>query len=435
MYAAIPAQRRLPYFPEDRLRSIRDARLRSAVLYAARTVPFYRDWFRKSGTDPRQIQTVEDLARMPIVEKEMVRLQPERFRSTSLLGNRAEPFLTTGTSGLPTRIYHDPRSLLANLAYGGRLRAAMRKFLDRTVGNREAWIGFPTGLTGDIWAFQRRWAILPVRYDRKFISILDPVDEVVNALNSYRPAVIFGFGAYLELLFKVIAERKLRLHTPRLIVYGSEAMTLEGRRFIEERFGIPVLSDYGAVESLKIGFLCEERNAFHLHEDLCSVRIVGDGNRELAEGESGEMLISNLVNRGTVLLNYRLGDTASLAPSECACGRRLPILASMDGRIGNTVFVPDGRFIHQAAIWMVIKRRPAILSYQLIQHELGRFELRLMMSDSATFDSLAQETARSVEGVLGAGTAVEPTFHVPLAPGTRGKFQPVVPLRRESAQL
>ncbi|MBA3558067.1 MAG: phenylacetate--CoA ligase family protein [Gemmatimonadaceae bacterium] len=435
MYAAIPAQRRLPYMSEEKLRSIRDERLRSTVMYAAETVPFYRKWFSEEGVDPRQIRTVADLARMPVVEKEMVRMYPDQFRSTSPLGNRAEPFMTTGTSGTPTQIYHDPRSLLANIAYGGRMRAAMSKFLGRAVGNREAWIGFPTGLTGNVWAFQRKWAMLPVRYDRQFISIMDSVDEVVGALNAYQPNVIFGFGAYLELLFRVIAERKLRVHRAQLIVYGSEAMTLEGRRFIEDRFGTPVLSDYGAVESLKIGFLCEERAAFHLHEDLCSVRIVGEGDRELPEGQSGEMLISNLVNRGTVLLNYRLGDMAAITSSDCACGRQLPILASLDGRIADTVFVPDGRFIHQAAVWMVIKRNPAILSYQLIQHELGRFELRLMTSDLATFESLASEIALSMEIVLGAGTTVEPTFHEPLAAGERGKFRPVVPLKRDSAFL
>lgn len=430
MYAAIPRQRRLPYLPEKQIREVRDARLRETVQYAALTVPFYRDWFRREGVSPQQIRTLADVARLPVVEKEMVRAQPELFRSTSPLGRRAEPFITSGSSGLRATIFHDPRSLLANLAYGERLRAAIAHFTGGAVGKREAWIGYRGSMTGDMWAFQRRWAIVPVRYDRLFLSILDPLEDLIRAVNSYRPNVIFGFGAYLEMLFKVVAERKLSLHLPQLIVYGSEAMTLEGRRFIEERFGVPVLSDYGAVESFKIGFLCEARTTFHLHEDLCAVRIVDERDRELPEGESGAMLISNLVNRGTVLLNYRLGDVAGISSSDCPCGRRLPLLSTFGGRANDDLFVPDGRFIHFTAIWMVLKTCPDVLSHQLVQHETGRFELRLVTVDRATFDSVAAETARRVEGVLGKGTSVEPTFHERILPGIGGKFRPVVALPR-----
>ena len=430
MYAAIPAQRRLPYFTEEAISAIRDARLRETVLYAADTVPFYRDWFRTEGIDPREIRTLADLARLPVVEKELVRAEPQRFLSASPLGNLAEPFVTSGSSGLRTTIYHDPRSLLANLAYGERLRVVLAKFTGRAVGKREAWIGYRGSMTADMWAFQRRWAIVPIRYDRLFISLLDSFDDVISAVNDYRPSVIFGFGAYLEVLFRVVAERKLYLHLPQLIVYGAEAMTQEGRSFIEERFGVPVLSDYGAVESFKIGFLCEERAAFHLHEDLCAVRIVDERGREVPAGGSGAMLISNLVNRGTVLLNYRLGDVASISSSDCPCGRRLPLFATLGGRINDDLFVPDGRFIHFTAVWMVIKNYPAILSHQLVQHESGRFELRLVTVDKAAFDSLAAETARTMEAVLGSGTIVEPTFYESILPGMGGKFRPVIALPR-----
>ena len=93
-----------------------------------------------------------------------------------------------------------------------------------------------------------------------------------------------------------------------------------GREFIEGTFGIPVFSRYNAMEAFKIGFFCEQRSGFHIHDDLCHVRIVGDDGQTLPPGQQGQVVISNLVNRATVLLNYRLGDVASISTARCACG-------------------------------------------------------------------------------------------------------------------
>jgi phenylacetate-CoA ligase len=90
---------------------------------------------------------------------------------------------------------------------------------------------------------------------------------------------------------------------------------------ITEQFGIPLIALYNAVESFKIGFMCEEGKDYHLHEDLCHVKIVDKSGKTVADDEQGEVIISNLVNRATVLLNYRLGDFASRTSRTCACGR------------------------------------------------------------------------------------------------------------------
>jgi hypothetical protein len=88
----------------------------------------------------------------------------------------------------------------------------------------------------------------------------------------------------------------------------------------------PVMSRYSGMECLKIGFFCERRRGFHLHEDLCHVQASrGDGS-PAPPGETGELLLSNLFNRGSVLLNYRIGDRGALSDEPCPCGRsaRLP---------------------------------------------------------------------------------------------------------------
>src|SRR5690606_17574994 len=67
--AHLPGQQRIPYAPRARIEALRDARVRATVRYAARTVPFYRDTFRKLGVDPASITTARDLARLPLIDK------------------------------------------------------------------------------------------------------------------------------------------------------------------------------------------------------------------------------------------------------------------------------------------------------------------------------------------------------------------------------
>jgi phenylacetate-CoA ligase len=109
-------QRRIPYVPSEQLRQMRDRRVRQMGLYAAKTVPFYRDLFRREGIDPGEIRTAGDLDRLPLIDKQVVRKQPERFVSNSRWGRAAVPFPTTGSTGAPLTVFHDRYSLLANAA-------------------------------------------------------------------------------------------------------------------------------------------------------------------------------------------------------------------------------------------------------------------------------------------------------------------------------
>jgi phenylacetate-CoA ligase len=86
------------------------------------------------------------------------------------------------------------------------------------------------------------------------------------------------------------------------------------------------------MEAGTIGFQCERREGFHLNVDLCAVRIVDAEGRTVPPGTSGDIVISSLDNRATVLLNYRIGDRGTLSPQPCPCGRSLPLLASLEGR-------------------------------------------------------------------------------------------------------
>ncbi len=425
--ANLPQQWRLPYLPREQLCAIRDERVRQIVRYAAETVPFYRDFFASQDIDPGDIRTAEDLEQLPLISKEVVRLQPERFVSTSMLGREAVPFDTSGTTTVPQTIYHDKPSILLDSAHNERGRQVRRKLLGTVLGLRSMIIVRSAGTVHKVRAAQRTARLNLGLRQRMSVAITEPIDTVIAAINAYRPHVINGYGSYLEMLFRTVKARGIKMHRPRLIAYSADSMTGAGRRLIEEEFSVPVLSGYTAVEAFKIGFSCEERTGLHLHDDLTHVRIVGPDGQNVPIGHKGRVVISNLVNRGTVLLNYQMNDLAALSGEKCPCGRTLRLLSDLEGRVEDIITLADGSLVDPRSVSNVLLGLEAVLQYQLIQHEPALFELRLAAIDEGTFRVTSPTVVDSLQRLLGPSARIKAVYYADRLPtGPGDKFRAVI---------
>jgi phenylacetate-CoA ligase len=327
---------------------------------------------------------------------------------------------------MPLTIYHDQHSLLANIAFGEREREVQSRICDKELGHREVIIFYPGNTSSKVWDFYRRTTYIPVRPERRVLSVLEPIEDIVHSINRFRPDVIRSYGSYLETLFRIMAWRKIQMHLPRMLIYGADTMTEAGRVFIEKTFGVPVFALYNAVEAFKIGFSCEQRWNFHLHDDLCYVKIVNTKGETAPNGKSGEVVISNLVNHGTVLLNYRLGDVASVSKETCSCGRTLPLLSELEGRVEDVIFLPSGEFVHPRAVWKIFKFRNEVLQYQLIQHEPKRFELNIVTADRDIYGRLIDDILADLRQLLGESATIESEYRHRLERQKGGKFRPVI---------
>ena len=422
--AAIPRQRRIPYLPEDELAERRDARVRETVAYAAATVPYYRDLFAREGIDAREIRTAADLERLPLTSREEVRRHPDRFVSTSRLGRESLPFLTSGSTGIPIRFRHDRRSLLQAIAFGERARHVESRLVGKRLRYVRASLDRGVGTAEAVRAHYRATTAIPFKPRRVRISFLQPLDDVVAEINRERPHLLRGNGSYLELLFRHLARTGGDMHRPRAVRYDSDMLAPDARELIERDFGLPLVSNYSATEAFHIGYLCEDRSEFHLHVDLCHLMVVRPDGSKAGPDERGEVVITNLVNRGTVLLNYRVGDLAALSPRRCTCGRTFPMLGQLEGKVEDLIHLDDGTVVQPRLVWDVIAPYPGIERYQVVQHGPSRFELRLVADD---FGAVAGPLAADLRSLLG-GAEVEATAHDTLEPGPGGKFRPVVGL-------
>jgi len=398
---ALRGQRRVPFMPRPKVEALRDRRVRRIVAHAARTVPFYRGLFERERIDPREIRTADDLARLPLLDKHLVRSQPELFLSEGRAARGALSFLTSGSTGAAMRVYHDRRSTLENIAYGERERAPQIKACG-TFRPKELYIGNETSVMRDVQAFYLENTLMPARPRRRFVSVRKQAEEVAALVNSERPDILVGYGGWIDLFFRTVAARGIELHPPKLVLYMAEALPAGGREHIEGTFGVPVMSRYSAAEAFKIGFYCEERTGFHLHEDLCHVRSLH---------EDGQIVISNLVNRASVLLNYPIGDLGSISEEPCPCGRTLRSLSELEGRVEDIITLPDGGFVHPRAVWQVFKEDDEVLQYQLTQHDLDRFALTLTTLEEKAYGRALDRGLPELQRLLGAGAVIESARH------------------------
>jgi phenylacetate-CoA ligase len=428
VFANLRGQRKVPYLSDAERHARRDARIRSIVKYAAETVPFYRDWFRSENLTPDQIRTPADLARLPSIDKEIVRAEGDRFLSTS---RRAKTSLVIKTSGSTNRsidFHHDRNGLLANIAFGERERAAMKPALKGKKKYTETYIYNPGTTTDVVLDFYRQWTYIPVRPNRLVIPIADPVESQVESVNRFQPDILYSLGSYLEVLYRTIKFRKLRMHRPRLLMSIGDSPTPEGQQFIADEFDIPMLSHYNAGEALKIGYTCRQQSGFHLHDDLCHLRIVDPEGNPVPDGQDGEIVLSNFVNRAHVLLNYRMGDLAHFTADPCPCGRTQPMISALQGRLADIIHLPSGKLVHAAQLSRIFRDFAGVLQNQIIQHEPLRFELKLHAVDRPTYDRHLPKILDRLHEVFGQDALIEPTPHEFPHPKTHAKFRPVISL-------
>jgi phenylacetate-CoA ligase len=403
--AHLRGQKKAPFLPRDRIEAVRDKRVRRIARYAIRTVPYYRDL----AIDPREVRTAGDLAKLPLLEPETVRADPDRFRSRSRRARNSLACRTSGSFGRPLELHHDRRSVFANIAYGERERAAVIE-LCGSFRPRELHLGFEGSNFGRVLDFYASNTRLPVKPRRDSLLMVSPFEEIVAAINERRPDLLTAYASFLDTFFRTLCARGLTIHAPKVVMAVGEPLPSERREWIEREMGAHVMSRYCAVESFKIGYFCERRTGFHLHEDLCHLRVLASDGREAAPGEPGEVVISNLVNHGSVLLNYRLGDLATVSDETCSCGRTHRLLSAVHGRAEDVLPLPNGKQLDPDIVRSVFADDGQVLEYKLVQREPRRFDLKLRTADAGAFADSRDRALRELQPLLGDDAVID-AFH------------------------
>lgn len=431
----VRTEARLPYRPLQEILAVQNQRVRAIVAHAYQTVPYYREVMNNVGLLPSDSRTADDLARLPTLTSEQVACAPERFLSRQYATCQTLKLQSSGTAGRAKYIHYDPTALFLALAHGHRQRIVLAQFVGRQFGYRELSAVRSEGVSHQIRNFYESYSWVPGRVDltRGVLVAKDTFEKNIAQINAFRPEVMSGYGSYLGALFRWAWEQHRPVFRPRAVVYGAEGIPAADRLLIENEFGVPVLSTYQAVEALRIAFQCERRADFHLSLDDVAVRVVDEQGRTLGPGGSGHIIISNLTNRATVLLNYQLGDVVTLSPSTCPCGRTLPTIARIVGRSDDLLVLPGGQVAHALFVLEDLQAVPGVVQVQVIQEDLRRFVLHVVCASDSEWGGICQDLDAALRKMLGNEIflTIERVDTIPPEPG--GKIRAVISRCRQSS--
>ncbi len=164
---------------------------------------------------------------------------------------------------------------------------------------------------------------------------------------------------------------------------------------IEEVFQCPVTNRYGCEEVSLIACECERHEGLHVNADGVYVEVLRGDGTPTDPGEPGMVVVTDLVNRAMPIIRYRVGDTAVLAGRPCSCGRGLPLLEKIEGRVADYVVTPRGELISGISLtenFAVLV--PGIAQLQIVQEEVDRFVFRIVKNPD--FGPASLERIRSL---------------------------------------
>jgi phenylacetate-CoA ligase len=396
-------------------------RLRQFLAAAATQVPYYRRLFAAHAFDPSALRSLDDLARVPLLDKSLIRANPEDLKS-----NVAGPLVrynTGGSSGEPLVFYMGMSRVTHDVA--AKWRATRWWGVD--IGDPEVVLwGSPVELTRQDRF--RAWR------DRLFRTYLLPafqmspqqMDDYVARVRRIRPRMVFGYASALALLARHAESRGDRLDDlgVRVVFATGETLYPDQRTLIERVFGAPVANGYGSRDAGFIAHQCP-RGSLHVSAEDIVVELVDPDGRPVAAGESGEIVVTHMATGDFPFIRYRTGDVATASGRRCDCGRGLPVLDAVFGRSTDFIRTVSGNQMHALALIYEVRDKPGVRAFKFIQAEDLSLELLLVSGPELT--PAIESTIR--DGLLrrmGEGTRLEIRRVTDIPPEKSGKYRYVV---------
>lgn len=391
------------------------AQLQELVHYAADRSPFYRELYQ--GIDLTTITTVDDLKRLPVVDKEMLRSNIADAVTIPRKGAlEAHTGGTTGKSLVTLRTLDDNMHKMATLDHFKAKHGFEHLKMRRATFNGKHIVA-PSQTAKRFWRYNA--ACKQMIYSSFHLSE-ENIPHYVESLNRFRPHALDGFFSSICDVASYIERHGISLRfQPVAIFPTSETLTPTGRELLERVFGCKVYDQYSSSEAAPFLTECSEQV---LHVDLAS------GVFEHFD-DSDEVLVTSFTSHGTPLIRYRIGDSMVFGDPEstCACGDESPIVTEIRGRRLDFLFNAEGAKVSAANVANLFKNVPnSIIRAQAVQKSKDHVDLLLEVdpdSYRSEYDDLIRAEFRHK---FGPTTGVTITHVDEIPRESSGKFRLVL---------
>ena len=207
--------------------------------------------------------------------------------------------------------------------------------------------------------------------DAPCLSVTTPIEEVVEALNRFRPDVIATYPSFIRRLAEEQIAGRLKI-APMVMRSVAEALAPDVRALARSTWNIPIMNIYSSTEAGSMAGECRYLNGLHLCEDTIVSEIVDEANQPVPAGTAAsKVLVTTLFNRTLPIIRYEFTDILTEIQGECPCGCPFRRIKDVEGRREEMlhVWTSDGRRVdvHAARFWFHLVRVPGLRQYQFTQ--------------------------------------------------------------------
>jgi phenylacetate-CoA ligase len=290
---------------------------------------------------------------------------------------------TSGSTGEPVTILRDNGADIMASAAGLRFR----RWAGHDLGERHAQIWGrsldPAEITSPGNSLRSRLKWMLSRFDEP-VAFLNPYDmtetrmkEFAHAIETEKITVLVGYVNILYFFAQSMRSWKIDLKL-KSVRTTAEVLHAHQRQLIEEVFGCKVFDGYGNRENGFIAAECDHHSGLHVNAENIYVEILDPSGNPVQGDARGEIVVTDLNNYAMPLIRYLTGDRGYFLREPCRCGRGLPLIGEIGGRVIDMIALSDGNFVDGRVLGRALWAFPDDIDrFTVVQHKRGEAKLLL----------------------------------------------------------
>ena len=422
----------------EQIDQIQLAGIQKTVIDVYEHIPFYKKSFDEAGFDPYSVKSLDDVARIPFVQKQDLRdAYPYGMLAVPLKDVR-EIHMSSGTTGIATvgaytehdiKIWGECFSRAVDYAHGDENDVMQICY---------GYGLFTGGLGAHYGSISAGCATIPISAGN--------TERQIRILREMGPTILACTPSYAMHIADTAIEMGLdpaRDFNLRAGIHGAEPFSDNFRRDLERKLGYHVLDIYGLTETMGPGVAieCWEQQGLHIAEDHFYPEIINPETGEvLPDGEWGELVITTLDREASPVVRYRTRDITRIIPGECPCGRTHRRIDRIHGRTDDMLII-RGVNVFPSQIEDVMKTFPEMSSWYQIEVDTDHRSLDIVtlkaepnpdvdLDSIADIDRLQKRISAALKAALSVGVKVK-LVEPKSIPRSEGKAKRIVDLRKE----
>lgn len=389
------------------MKKLQDERLAAQVKHVYENVPYYRNLMDEKGVKPEDVQSTDDLHKLPFLSKADLREAYPYGLLAKSLGDCVRIQSTSGTTGRRVVAFYTQHDIdlwedccaRAIVAAGG-----TNEDVCQVCYGYGLFTGGP-GLNGG--SHKVGCLTLPMSSGN--------TERQIQFMRDLGSTIICCTPSYAAYIGETVKEMGLTPDDLKLKagIFGAEPWTEEMRREIEKSLGLKAYDIYGLTETSGPGvaFECEEQTGMHINEDNFIAEIIDpDTGEVLPEGSKGELVFTSITKEAFPLLRYRTRDICILSREKCSCGRTLVKMTKPMGRSDDMLIIKGVNVFPSQIESVLLKMSNATPNYQIIVDRVNNadtFEIRVELNDDMLSDTvksieeLEKKISNDIHSILG----------------------------------